>query len=204
MWAPKAEQGFPPGKGGGEDTEGVRRAPSPAPRPAPPHPPRPQVNSGIYQFCTEIAAYILHLLFGLTPGDDGLRLHSAGPGGNCGRGGGGGSWGGEAPLGSGPGGPVAQSPARTSPGGPSRGPGLWGMGKAQPTGQPQAGLPPPQRPPPRDTSPFQPGATGTPTGSIRLQQKCQVLGRGGGGGEPRTFQNPEPPPPNELTKAASS
>jgi hypothetical protein len=39
--------------------------------------PCPQVNSGIYQFCTEIAAYILHLFSGLTAGNDGLGLHSS-------------------------------------------------------------------------------------------------------------------------------
>lgn len=42
------------------------------------HPPCPHVNSGIYQFCTEIAAYILPLFFGFAAGSDSLRLHSAG------------------------------------------------------------------------------------------------------------------------------
>lgn len=73
-------------------TGGVRRARGPGrtstslgPTPCCP-PPCPHVNSGIYQFCTEIAAHILHLFFGFAAGSDGLRLHSVGRGGKRGRG----------------------------------------------------------------------------------------------------------------------
>lgn len=33
------------------------------------------MNNVIYQFCTEIAAYILHLFFGFSSGNDNFRFH---------------------------------------------------------------------------------------------------------------------------------
>lgn len=38
--------------------------------------PHRHFNNVIYQFCTEIAAYILHLFFGFSLGNDHFRFHS--------------------------------------------------------------------------------------------------------------------------------
>ena len=55
-----------------EDEEGPEPVQQVSGSPPEPTHPSPQVNGGIYQFCTEIAAYILHLFSGLTAGSNSL------------------------------------------------------------------------------------------------------------------------------------